>query len=94
MSEPLLVVLLLALAASWSKVAAYEFKPVLGKTVTVEHKKVVMGGLTALVLLYLGGSLLLSALGVAAAVTMLHSVCRQVPDSELPLEYQPPKLTV
>jgi CDP-diglyceride synthetase len=88
------VVLLLALAASWSKVAAYEFKPVLGKEVTMGHKKTLMGAAAGLLVLYLGGSLLLSAVGVASAVTLVHSVFRQVPESELPLEYQPPKLTV
>jgi len=87
-------VLLLALAASWSKVAGYEFKPVLGKEVTMGHKKALMGATAGLLVLYLGGSLLLSAVGVASAVTLVHSTLRQIPESELPMAYQPPKLTV
>ena len=84
--------LLLAMAASWSKIAAYEFKPVLGKQVTMSHKKVGVCALAGLLVLYLGGSLLLSATGVASTVILAHSACRQTPEGEV--EYQPPKLTV
>jgi len=94
LSEPLLVVLLLALAAGWSKVAVHEFKPVLGREVTMGHKKALMGGLAGLLVLYLGGSVLLSAAGVASALTFVHSVCRQTPEDESAQEYQPPKLPV
>lgn len=82
--------LLLALAAGWSKVAVHEFKPVLGKEVTMQHKKALMGALAGLVVLYLGGSLLLSAAGVASALIVAHSVCRQTPEDEV----ESPGLTV
>lgn len=88
------MILVLALAAAWSKVATLEGKRVLGKEVTMTHKKMGMGLLAATLIVYFGSAVLLAACGMAASLTLAHSITRQIPESELPLEYQPPKLQV